>query len=103
MTVPANIISEQAALQAQIAAANPLSRASSATVKALQLNAENLVSDIQAALTATGIIDTWSAPVDPQVIVAGINSLVEAAGDQASLSLMRGVTGRVLANLDQLA
>jgi hypothetical protein len=36
------------------------------------------------------------------VIVAGVNSVVTAAQDENTLSLMRGVVGRAASNLDQL-
>lgn len=100
MSVATNITSELTALQAQLAAARPLQNASAATLKALQLNAGNLVSDIQNALTAPSTLDTWSVPADAASIVIGFNSVVVAAADQASLSLMRGLTGRALANLE---
>jgi hypothetical protein len=103
MTIPANITTELASLQAQVAAAAPLKAASRATIKALQLNAAQLVSDVQTALVAPGnLLDTWVAPADPSSIIAGVNSLVVTAVDQGNLSLMRGVIGRATSNLDQL-
>lgn len=100
MTIPANISTELTSLQQRVAAATPLTAASHATITALQLNAGNLVNDIQTALTATNTLDTWMAPIDAPSMVLGFDGVVTAAEDQASLSLMRGVTGRVLANLE---
>ncbi len=114
MTIPNNVTTELASLEAQVTAATPLKNASFATIKAMQLNAANLVADIQTALTTTTLIpnivlmtdsvqlDTWTAPLDPAGIVAGINLSVVAAENQNTLSLMRGVVGRVASNLDQL-
>ena len=85
-----------------MAAATPINNAPFATIKAMQLNAGNLVNDIQTALTATNTLDTWVAPVDPKSIVSGFDAVVCAAVDQNNLSFSRGVVGRVASNLDQL-
>jgi hypothetical protein len=114
MTIPANITTELASLQAQVKAATPLNNAPFATIKAMQLNAGNLVDDVQFALTTITLIpnivfttnsillDTWAPPSDPVGMVAGFNTVVIAGNDQKDLSLMRGVVGRVASNLDQL-
>jgi hypothetical protein len=114
MTIPANITTELASLQAQVAAATPLNNAPFTTIKALQLNAAQLVSDVQFALTTTTVIanivlttdalllDTWTAPLDPASIVAGVNAMVTAADNQSDLSRKRGLVGRIASNLDQL-
>lgn len=103
MSIPANIVSELASLQAQVAAASPLSQATHATIVALQLNATQLVADVQTALTApNNLLDTWTAPPDPGAMVSGILSVLTAAQDQNTLSYMRGVTGRAASNLEQL-
>ncbi|WP_024516857.1 hypothetical protein [Bradyrhizobium sp. Tv2a-2] len=102
MSIPANITAELAYLQGQVAAASPLANAPFATIKAMQLNAGNLVNDVQAALTAPSVLDTFAAPLDAPSIVAGFQDVVTAAEDQSKLSLMRGVVGRVASNLDQL-
>jgi len=114
MSIPANITTELTSLQAQVKAATPLNNANFATIKAMQLNAVNLVSDIQFALTTTKLIpnivlttdsvllDTWVAPVDAISMVTGFNAVVVAGDNQNALSLMRGVVGRVASNLDQL-
>jgi hypothetical protein len=103
MSIPANILAELSNLQAQVTAATPLAQASRATVKAMQLNAAQLVSDVQSALIAPGnTLDLWTAPTDPAAIAAGISGLLTASQDQSSLALMRGVVGRAAANLNQL-
>lgn len=102
MAIPSNITTELASLHAQVAAAAPLADAPFSTIKAIQLNAGNLVNDIQTALTASNTLDTFAAPVDPISMVTGFNAVVTAAADQANLSLMRGLTGRVTSNVDQL-
>lgn len=89
-------------LQAQVVAATPLENASTATVKAIQLNAQNLTDDLQTALVATGTLDSWDAPSDAPTIITGFSSIVEQGVDEATLSLLRGVIGRVTSNVDQL-
>lgn len=102
MSIPSNITTELTDLEAQVQAASPLASASYATVKAMQLNAGNLVNDIQTALTATNVLDTWAAPIDPISIIAGFQTVATAGDDQSNLALMRGVVGRATANLEQL-
>jgi hypothetical protein len=102
MTISASITTALTSLQAQVAAAQPLANASQATRTALKLNAGALVADIQTALVASSLLDTWTPSTDPAVIVAGVNSVVAAAQDENTLSLMRGVVGRAASNLDQL-
>lgn len=101
--IPANITSEWNYLEAQVAAANkPLQNNSFATIRALQLNAGNLLDDVQTALTTTTLLDTWAPITDPNVIISGFAAVVTAAQDQSNLALRRGVIGRVKSNLDQL-
>ena len=114
MTIPTNITTELASLQAQVKAATPLNNAPFATIKAMQLNAGNLVSDIQFALTTIKLVpnivlttdslllDTWLPPPDPISMVTGFNAVVVSGDNQRDLSLMRGVVGRAASNLDQL-
>ena len=103
MTIPANITTEITALQAQVAAAAPLTGASQATLTAMQLNAAQLVRDIDGALTsAAGVLDTWTAPVGTALIIAGIVELSGNAQDQSTLAKWRGYIGRATSNLDQL-
>lgn len=97
-----SIRDELVELQAQVVAATPLKNASTASVKAMQLNAQNLTADLQDALVATGTLDSWDAPSDAPTMITGFNDIVTQATDEATLSLMRGVIGRVTSNLDQL-
>ena len=67
---------------ASIAApASPLTNANFATVKAMQLNAGQLVSDVQASLVTSSPLDTWVAPTDPQSMIAGFADVVGAGVD----------------------
>jgi hypothetical protein len=101
--IPANIASELTFLQQQTAAAAPITSASPATIAAIKLNAAQLVSDLDTAVTAAaGSLDTWAAPADPDAIAQGIEGLVCSASEQSTLVLMRGVVGRAAANLSQL-
>lgn len=116
MPIPSFILVELADLQTQVLAASPLSNASDATIEAIQLNAQQLVNDIQTALTAVSVVtgtntvsvtdgsilDGWTAPVDPGAIASSLLTVDDAATDQSSLSLMRGVTGRVSININQI-
>ena len=102
MSIPASITTALTSLESQVNAATPLANASQATRTALKLNAAALVANIQSTLTATSILDTWVAPTDPGLIIAGVLTLETAAEDESNLSLMRGVVGRAASNLDQL-
>lgn len=89
-------------LQEQVADATPLEDATTAEVKAIQLNAQDLTADLQDALVATGTLDSWSAPSDAPTIISGFNDIVTQATDESTLALLRGVIGRVTSNVDQL-
>jgi hypothetical protein len=102
MTISTTITAELASLQAQVIAAAPLANASHATIVALQLNAGQLVADVQAALLAPTNLDNWIAPADPAAIASALTGIYGQGLDQSNLSLMRGVTGRAASNLDQL-
>jgi hypothetical protein len=101
--IPAIVTTELADLQTQVAAAAPLTSASRATVTALQLNAAQLIADIDAAVVTTaGQLDSWVATTEPNAIVAGVISLLTSATDQSALANMRGYVGRSTSNLDQI-
>jgi hypothetical protein len=114
MSVPANIVTELQFLQAQVAAVGDLRTAEVATVTAMELNATNLLLDIDTALaTAAGStrditgafinLDTWLPPIDVGLIVSDIQILLVCAQDQTTLSTMRGVVGRASVMLNNLA
>jgi hypothetical protein len=101
--IPANVTTALNSLQTQVAAASPLEKASTPTITALQLNADALVTLIDNALTAAADgLDSWIAPSEVLNIISGVLTSQTAAIDQSNLALMRGVCGRVAANLDQL-
>lgn len=112
--IPANITTALTSLEAQVIAAQPLINAQTAAITALQLNAANLVANIQTALTTTKLIpnivittdsvllDSYEAPIDAMLMISGILNVLTAAQNQSTLSLMRGVVGRATSNLDQL-
>lgn len=102
MTIPASIIAEETNLQTQVMAATPLNAASHASIKAMQLNADQLVTDVQTALTpTTSILDTYNSTDDVPATIASYLTIVQAAEDQTDLSLLRGISGRVALNLAQ--
>jgi hypothetical protein len=113
--IPATVTDALNSLQAQVNAAMPLEKASRPTISAIQLNAASLVAliDISLASAATLLnltppsnnvftVDTWVAPTAPEDIINALNSIYVSAHDQWILSVMRGVLGRVAANVDQL-
>jgi hypothetical protein len=103
MTIAPQIFTDLTNLEAQVSAATPLANASHSTIVALQLNATNLLTEIQAALVATpNLLDTYTAPNDPATMVSGYLGVLAIAQDQNNLSLMRGVVGRATSNLEQI-
>jgi hypothetical protein len=103
MSIPQKVLTELSELQAQVAAAYPIQSAPQQTVIAIQLNAQQLVADIETALIgAAGALDTWTAPADPVAIASGLLGLLENAKDQANLAQWAGYVGRATKNVDQL-
>jgi hypothetical protein len=103
--IPANITSELSALQAQTAAAAPLASAPHATVVAIQLNAAQLASDINTAVTTlAGALDTytWTPGDDPSAIAAAVDGLLINALYENAIVNMQGYVGRSVINLNQL-
>ena len=103
MAVPSNIISELQFLQNQVNGNQPLNEQSRATITAMQLNADKLVSDVDAAeLKAAGQLDTWVQPGDPFALVSSLVSVGVSASDQWIIGDIRSFIGRVASNLNQL-
>lgn len=101
--IPANITTELGSLQAQVAAATPLEQASAPTIKALQLNAEQLANDCeQAEYSLAGALDAFTAPTDPEDIIQAVLGAFGNAMDEANITQMRGLVGRAVSNLNQL-
>lgn len=101
MTIPAKIINEITALQAQVAAAAPIEAAPFPTIKAIQLNTEKLETDTTVALNAAaGKLDTWVAPRDTPSIIAGFLARESEAIDQWRLDDMLVVISRTLLNVN---
>jgi hypothetical protein len=102
---PTFITTEWASLQAQCAAAAPLSAAPRATIIALQLNAGKLVADCETAqYSLAGVLDSygWTPGDDPAVITRDVLGLYQNSIDEANMALMRALAGRVASNLNQL-
>ena len=103
MAIPATIQAEIAAITAAFQAATPLKQAPRAAVTALQINAAQIVADVDSALAgAAGALDTFAAPLMPADIAAGVNALLTASQNQTDLADLRGLAGRVASNLDQV-
>jgi hypothetical protein len=91
------------ALQTQTAAAAPLDSATFATLKAIQLNSQQLETDTTAALyAAAGALDTWVASRDSASIVAGFQAIVESAADEWRILDMLSVISRANLNVSLL-
>jgi hypothetical protein len=100
--IPQAITDALASLETQAAAASPLQKASRATITALQLNAANLVTAVEAAQhSLAGELDTYAAKIDPVDIIQGVLSVFGSALDESNIAYLRGLTGRVASNLDQ--
>ena len=102
-TTNSTIQAELENLQAQVTAASPLTSASPPTLLAIQLNAAQLLANINTAITnGVGQLDVWIAPVDPEQIIDGVLELKWQATNQSHLVLMEGYVARSNLNLDQL-
>ena len=96
MAIPATIQAEIAAITAAFQAATPLKQAPRAAVTALQINAAQIVADVDSALAgAAGALDTFAAPLMPADIAAGVSALLTASQNQTDLADLRGLAGRV--------
>ncbi|SRR5258708_4565548 len=113
MTIPAAITTALASLQTQVVTSTPLVNTPHSNLVAIQLNAATLTANIQTALTTTTLtslilttdstlLDKWVPPADAVTIVTGVLSVLVAAQNQNSLSLLRGVVGRAASNLNQV-
>lgn len=101
MSIPQKIIDEITALQKQVLAAAPLSAASFAQLKAIQLNTQKLATDTTLAQTAAaGLLDTWIAPNNTAGIIAGFLARESEANDQWHLDDMLDVISRTLINVN---
>ena len=103
MTSGSALQAQIAAMQAAFAAASPIEQAPRAAVTALQINAAQLVSGVDAALAgAAGALDTFAAPVLAADMATGLTGLLTASQNQTDLADLRGLAGRVASNLDQI-
>ena len=103
MAIGTALQAEIAALNVAFAAATPIEQAPRAAVTALQINAAQLVSDVDAALAgAAGALDTFTAPAMAADMATGLTGLYTASQNQTDLADLRGLAGRVASNLDQI-
>ena len=103
MTIGPVLQAEIAALNVAFAAASPIEQAPRASVTALQINAAQLVSDIDSALaSAAGALDTFTTPLLAADMATGLLGLYMASQNQTDLADVRGLAGRVVSNLDQI-
>ena len=101
MSIPQKILDDLTALQKQLAASQPLEAAPRAEVVAIELNAEQLETDVTLALTMGGDgLGVWIAPRDQPGIIAGVQKEIAAAADQWHLLDMLEVISRAVLNLD---
>jgi hypothetical protein len=101
--IPQSIIGSLQFLQNQYNNAQPLTDQSRPTIVALQLNADNLIVNLDLAeIVAAGQLDTWTSSTDPFSLIASLQGLLVSAQDQTSICDIRSFIGRVASNLDQL-
>lgn len=100
MSISTKITDRLVSIQAQVDEAAPLASANHATITAIKLNAATLLDLVQADLDKSSLLDTFVASTDPELIISGVLQVSEAADDQSTLSLMRGLVGRAAKNLD---
>ena len=101
MSIPQKILDDLTALQKQLAASQPLEAAPRAEVVAIELNAEQLETDVTLALTMGGDgLGVWIAPRDQPGIIAGVQKEIAAAADQWHLLDMLEVISRAVLNID---
>jgi hypothetical protein len=101
MSIPQKILDDLTALQNQLAASQPLEAAPRAAVVAIELNAEQLETDVTLALTLGGDgLGSWIAPRDQPGIISGVQKEIVAAADQWHLLDMLEVISRAVLNID---
>jgi hypothetical protein len=99
--MPPAILALIQALNAAIAAAQPLGSATQATMTALATQAAGLVEAVEAAIAADygGLLDTWTGPAMAPAIAAGLLSVYADGAAQLSLADVAGFAGRMATNL----
>lgn len=101
MPVPAAIIAQVSALDSAIAAAGDINAASFDVVNSLAFRAGQLAQAIEDATpAAAGALDTFSAPLMPQDIIAGVLGVSDSADTQTALMDLEGFVARIEINLE---
>lgn len=102
MAVPPAIAAQVAALSTAFNAATPMASATRAQVYGLQQQSTALVGAIDAAISADDApIDGFTEPMDPNAVPGAVLGLLDTMQEQASLTEMRGLIGRVASNFAQ--
>ena len=101
MPVPLAITAKVSALAAAVTAAGDLAAASFDTLNALAYQAGVLASSVEASIDANaGALDTFTAPLMPGDMVAGVLALSDAADTQTALCDLEGYVARIEINLE---
>jgi hypothetical protein len=92
------------ALSAAIAAAQPIDKAGTNTLNALQLQAAACVALIDADIAANAVqLDSIDlSAMMPDAAATALSTLVGWANEQSAMVHARGLIGRVTSNIDQL-
>ena len=101
MPMPTQIVNEITALQTALTNTGNLNAATFPVRNALAVQAGQLASDIQAAISPNaGMLDTFTPPVMPQDIVTGVLSLLDSAQTQSTLTDLEGYAARIEINIE---
>jgi hypothetical protein len=101
MPVSAAISAQLSALQVAVAAAGNLDAAPFSVANALAYQAGLLAAAVEGAIpAAAGALDTFTAPLMPVDISAGVLGLLSAAQTQSALADLEGFVARIQLNLE---
>jgi hypothetical protein len=101
MPIPASVIAQVSALDDAIVAAGDLNAAPFAAINGLAYQA-GLLSDVIDGATGglAGALDTFTAPLMPQDIVAAVLSIADSATTQMQMSDLGAFIARIEINLE---
>ncbi len=101
MPIPSTIIAQVSALDDAIVAAGDLNAAPFATVNSLAYQAGQLAGLIDGATDGlAGALDTFTAPLMPQDIIAAVQSIADSATTQMQMSDLGAFISRIEINLE---
>jgi glyoxylate carboligase len=102
MTVPATLSSDIASLSSTLSAAYPLAQAPRATISKLKFQADSIVAEVNAAVTADNALIVPPVFTDTISYIKSLNALVPQIVEQCYLVETGAIIGRVATNLQQV-